>query len=375
MTFNLFEELGAVGTFTEPSSFPRASSSSKSETTETELPPRVRFGTPEETPQDNGDLPDLRLKAHRMRLPYHDERVNDPEIRKWMEDRRLGVGASEIAVLFGLSPWQTVRELWGEKVHGCSYEPGSELFHFGHEFEPLIAAEFSARTGESVDYPPEMIMIGTKPHYRASLDRVVVENGKPVAALELKNLNESRFAEYRVAGPSIGYLLQLQYQMMVAELDYGYLAVMFGGQKFAAWQVNANPAVQAEIARRVDEFWGYVERKEEPPETLGMRNISPDHEGHILDLDSPPWEERLTELEQLRLKKAKIDKEEKILKQALKEKLGSFQTAKAGRMMASVSVSTRRSVDMARLKEEHPELIDQYTKESEVKIMRVRRKR
>ena len=44
-------------------------------------------------------------------------------------------------------------------------------------------------------------------------------------------------------------------------------------------------------------------------------------------------------------------------------------------MMASVSVSTRRSVDMARLKEEHPELIDQYTKESEVKIMRVRRKR
>ena len=172
--------------------------------------------------------PDLRLRAHLMRLPYEDERVNDPEIRQWMEDRRLGVGASEIAVLFGLSPWQTLRELWHEKVHGCAYDPGSELFHWGHTMEPVVAAEFERRTGEPVEDPPSMIMIGEKPHHRASLDRVVTENGVPVAALELKNLNDGRHSEYNTSGPSVGYLLQLQYQMAVAGYEYGDLACFIG---------------------------------------------------------------------------------------------------------------------------------------------------
>ena len=120
-----------------------------------------------------------------------------------MEARRLGVGASEIAVLFGLSPWQTIRELWHE-VHGCSYEAGSELFHWGHTMEDIIGEEFERRTGEKVSKPHEMIIVGEKPYYRASLDRVIVEDGEEVAALELKNLNEGRYQEYKVAGPSVG---------------------------------------------------------------------------------------------------------------------------------------------------------------------------
>ena len=368
---NLFEELGAVGNFNDrPLHGGRRFTTTATTNIADELPPKVIFGG--QSIDDAAAPPDLTLRAHRMSIPYVDDRVNDPEVRSWMEDRRLGVGASEIAVLFGLSPWSNVRELWNEKVNGCSYSPGSELFHFGHAMEPLIAEEFSRRTGEEVALPPQMIMVGDKPHYRASLDRVVVENGKPVAALELKNLNDSRFGEYRIGGPSVGYLLQLQYQMLIADLDYGYLAVLFGGQKFAAWQVAASPSVQREIIRRVDEFWGYVERKEMPPEILGVRNVRGDKNEAVLQLEDPAWEEKMAHLEELRLKKTKIDKEEKMLKQQLKENIGNFPTARAGKMTASVSISTRTGVDMASLKSDHPDLIDRYTKETEVKTMRIR---
>ena len=372
---NLFEQLGAVGSFSDS---PKARYSQRESfkpvqvDTEIELPPAVIFGGSKS--DDAIAPPPLKLRAHRMSLPYVDDRVNDPAVREWMEERRLGVGASEIAVLFGVSPWSTLKELWNEKVNGCDYSPGSELFHFGHEFEPLIAAEFSRRTGEEVDYPPELIMIGKEPHFRASLDRVVVENGKPVAALELKNLNDARFGEYRVSGPSIGYLLQIQYQMMVAELDYGYLAAMFGGQKFAAWQVAASPSLQREIERRVNEFWGYVERKEEPPEFLGQRNLEQTDSTSVLEFEDPAWEEKLQHLEELRLQKLKIDKEEKVLKQQLKENIGNFPTARAGNMTASVSISKRTGLDTARLKLEHPQLIQEYMRESEVKTLRIRSK-
>lgn len=346
-TTNIFEELGAMP--------------------QEELPPQVTFGTPKK----EGAPPDLRLSSHPMTLPYHDQRTKDPKIREWMEERRLGVGASEIAILFGLSPWSNLQQLWHEKVYGCSYEEGNELFHFGHEMEPLIATEFARRTGETVAMPPQEIIIGAKPQYRASLDRVVLEDDEPVAALELKNLNEGRYSEYRVAGPSIGYLLQLQYQMMVANLEYGYLAVVFGGQKFAAWRVMASPSMQREIALRVDEFWGYVERKERPPESLGVRQLATD-DNRLLRLTDPSWEQRLMDLEELRLKKAKIEKDEKILKQQLKECLGDFQSAEAGEMVASVSISTRKSLDTARLKEECPDIVARFTKENQVKTLRVR---
>ena len=318
--------------------------------------------------------PDLRLKSALMKLPYKDDRVNDPGIRSWMEERQLGVGASEIAVLFGLSPYQTLEELWDQKVNGCSYEPGPELFHWGHTMEPVIAAEFERRTGERVEDPPQMIMVGSKPHYRASLDRVIVEDGVPVAALELKNLSDTRYGEYKVGGPSVGYLLQLQYQMAVAGLDYGYLACMFGGQRWAAWRVLASPTIQAEIFERVDAFWSYVTRKEKPPANLGTRGIA-ERELNEINLTDPEWEKRLSTLNTLRLEKAAIEKEEKILKEQVKEVLGDCHSASAGRMEASLTYSSRKSFNKKRMEAEHPELIEKYTTENEFTRLTIRNKK
>jgi len=317
---------------------------------------------------------DLRLKATHVRAPYKDDRINDPAIRQWMEERRSGVGASEIAVLFGLSPWQNIEELWHEKVHGCDYEPGCELFHWGHTMEPVIAAEFARRMDVEVNDPPLAIMIGEKDHYRASLDRVIVEDGVPVAALELKNLNESRYAEYGAAGPSVGYLLQLQYQMMVAELDYGYLAVLFGGQRFESWRVLASPSIQREIRSRVDQFWEYVESKTKPPKFLGTKTVAANDEC-VLVLSDPAWESKMEQLDTLRVQKSKIDKEEKQLKQQVKECMGDAQSAHAGQMVAHVTSSRRSSLDTTRLREEQPDLVRQYTKENEVRFIRIRRRK
>lgn len=330
-----------------------------------------RFVSPIREQSDPSAPPDMRLKATPMKLAYKDERVTDPAVQSWMEERQLGVGASEIAVLFGLSPFQTLEELWEQKVHGCSYEPGPELFHWGHTMEEVIAAEFERRTGEKVQDPPQVIMIGDKPHYRASLDKVIVEDGVPVAALELKNLNECRYGEYRIGGPSVGYLLQLQYQMAVAGLDHGYLACLFGGQRWAAWRVLASPTVQAEIFERVDAFWSFVQSKQRPPKCLGIRGVVNPDMGAI-NLTDPEWEERLAALNTLRLEKAAIDKQEKVLKEQVREVLGNCQTASAGRMKASMSYSTRRSFDRKALEADHPELIERYTSEKEVTTLRIR---
>lgn len=66
----------------------------------------------------------------------------------WHDWRRKGIGASDIAALFGKSPYKTKRDLWFEKA-GLG-EPDDEdrsyIFRRGHETEAMLRELFTAQT-------------------------------------------------------------------------------------------------------------------------------------------------------------------------------------------------------------------------------------
>src|ERR1700733_11913673 len=68
-----------------------------------------------------------------------------PEWHNW---RRKGIGASDVAALFGKSPYKTKRDLWFEKA-GLG-EPDDEdrtyIFRKGHEAEAELRELFSKHT-------------------------------------------------------------------------------------------------------------------------------------------------------------------------------------------------------------------------------------
>src|SRR5512141_1477370 len=75
-----------------------------------------------------------------------DEPVHSAE---WHALRRNGIGASEVAAILGLSPWQSPYSLWHAKAHGWITDPSPEM-QWGTAMEPVIRRQWAADHGIAV---------------------------------------------------------------------------------------------------------------------------------------------------------------------------------------------------------------------------------
>jgi predicted phage-related endonuclease len=81
--------------------------------------------------------------------------VTTPYLRRqWLARRRKGLTATDIPVLFGLSPWRTPLDVWLSKVRPQEEEEQAYRYDKGHALEPVLAAEYARRTGDIIERPP-----------------------------------------------------------------------------------------------------------------------------------------------------------------------------------------------------------------------------
>jgi putative phage-type endonuclease len=100
---------------------------------------------------------------------------------QWLEERRSGIGGSDVAPMLGLSPWKTPFALWQDKTgRAVEVEPDEaqrERMHFGTVLEDVVAREHAARTGQRVQRVTSMLRHPDVPIALANLDRAIVEDG------------------------------------------------------------------------------------------------------------------------------------------------------------------------------------------------------
>jgi putative phage-type endonuclease len=153
---------------------------------------------------------------------------------EWLEARRQGVTASEIAAILGLSPWESPFALYHRKTGTLGRPPDNPAMRLGRMLEGYVCDEFAMRY-------PEFRLRGdgrmlyrhpARPWQMATPDRIVVEPGgssqEPLAVLEAKTS-----ASYDGWGDDGGdvipvyYRAQLLWQMDVLGVQTGFVAVLF----------------------------------------------------------------------------------------------------------------------------------------------------
>src|SRR5690606_184586 len=102
---------------------------------------------------------------------------------EWLQARRQGIGGSDAAVIAGLDPYKSPIRLWMEKTGQVDEEPAGEAAEWGLLLEPVIAEEFTRRTGKRVRRRNAILQHPRWEFMIANLDREVV--GEP-ALLEIK---------------------------------------------------------------------------------------------------------------------------------------------------------------------------------------------
>jgi putative phage-type endonuclease len=198
---------------------------------------------------------------------------------EWLEWRNQGIGSSDIALLMNPEPLfdRTVGSLWKQRV---GYERAVKLnndhIKRGKELEPLIRDKVNSLL--KTDFKPQCIERVDTPYLRASLDGL---DESINALLEIKAPSDSVFSKYLKSFPKIpeNYYYQMQYQMLVSNVDYGLFAFYNGqteilkdektGEEVEVQKyplpyiipVKSNHELQLDIERRSALFWGAVQNK------------------------------------------------------------------------------------------------------------------
>jgi putative phage-type endonuclease len=202
----------------------------------------------------------------------------------WLEKRRSGVGGSDVAALLGHSKTRGAYAVYASKVAPVDIQPhyNDEAAHWGNVLEPVVAAEFSQRTGYAVHEGKFLARSTRWPWLLATVDRWVHTGGPPIsgllhsergeqvvlnadAILEVKT--QSAFKAHEWSGGQVPdwVLDQVQHYLAVTGFERAWVAVLVGGQAYQHVEVPASPDYQAAILEATTLFWhDYVLKKREP---------------------------------------------------------------------------------------------------------------
>lgn len=177
----------------------------------------------------------------------------------WHAARLRGIGGSDATKIMA-GEW---RELWHVKI---GLQPDADLSHvlpvqIGVATEGLNAQWFARETGFAIDHVDcESLVHPSIPFMLANLDGRVM----PDSIFEAKHVSD----RYKLDEITARYFWQLQHYMAVAGSAGCYLSVFFGNSRWEYASVPRDDAALAELIAKEREFWGYVEREQEPEDRI-----------------------------------------------------------------------------------------------------------
>lgn len=253
----------------------------------------------------------------------------EPGTKEWHELRSTGIGGSDIGAIAGLSKWQSFYSLWSERTMNVSRETKTnEAMEWGNRLEPAIIQKFA-------DEHPEFDVIahvGTYAHHErswqhANPDAVIHGASQGWGILEIKT---AQYEDEWTDSPPPHYEAQVQWYLNVMGFDYGYIAVLFHGNRYAEFRIEANPLGQEALVSVGNLFMEYVTSGQAPSfdgSTATLEAVRASHplieQGGEIALD-----------EQLELDywdaKKKLDESEEAFNLVRSRILGAMGTAQRG---------------------------------------------
>lgn len=204
---------------------------------------------------------------------------------RWLECRMHGpkgdipytVGGSDVATIFGVSPWTTPLELWMIKKGRMKPPVKSNVMQLemGHLLEPITAHFYGLKTGNTVIDDTNLYQHADHPYALADFDRRIVraQDGKP-GILECKSCTYHHAGDWANGRYPLYYELQLRFYLAVADVEFGAFSAMWGNNPdcdMAFPELDRDRAKEDMIFERLDE-WIWSLEHDKPPK---MEDIPP----------------------------------------------------------------------------------------------------
>lgn len=298
--------------------------------------------------------------------------------------RRLGIGGSDIAAIFGISEWASPLDIYLEKL--STEEPyeveesglGFNPKEWGNNLEPVIIAHFEKVTGFKCETGFQNAFLHPKyPFMRANIDAKLIDRNE---VLECKTASQFKGKEWSpLGGDNIPepYLLQCAYYAEILDLDKVHVAVLIGGNDFRLYHYDRNPALGQIIMDKVIHFWNNHVLKQIPPEPISLedatklwRNIVSEN----VKVADSKVENLVNELRKLKAHKKALEEQCETLQTQLCSFVQDAQQVnnEYGDALLTWKLQTFNRFDTKAFKNEYPDLYNTYIKSSQTRILKLK---
>ena len=322
----------------------------------------------------------------------------------WLDWRRKGIGGSDAAAILGVSPFNTARDLYYDKlgiVSATDEEVNWVQKEVGHLLEDLVAKIFAKKTGFKIYQIKKMFYHPDYPYMLADLDYFVeLPDGKK-AILEIKTTNYNATGNWWLDGKEVvpvNYEIQGRHYMAVMNVNQVYFCCLYGNseQETIIRHIERDMEYEQELIALEDTFWNdHVRTRIPPPYVEDGDLILESVKNHFGDADQNAaaielsisaisgtmrYLELQAEKSVLNAEIKRIDNEMKRLQGRIVDEMGRCCTAVYSREDTDYTVTynpIRKPVinkeDLFRLQMQHPDIYDEYVTVNESRRFHVKK--
>ena len=176
----------------------------------------------------------------------------------WLNWRRTGLGASDIAGVLGISPWASPFSVWASKTDAHDDDKDTDAMEFGRRAEVMVVPWFTERTGLDVASVQTRCTHHDDQWKLCTVDGFVSDTPFTAAlgVLEIKTTSAS--AEEWANGVPVYYQCQATWVMHVTDTSQCWFAVLhlaFGRPRFEVYEFHRDLADEQFVVERCEQFW------------------------------------------------------------------------------------------------------------------------
>lgn len=290
-------------------------------------------------------------------------------------DRRGFIGGSDAPAVLGISPWRSPLDLYLEKI--ADEVPPDDLTNAvakrrGSRLEPYIC-DMLEEEGIKLAVRNEQLTDSEFPFLRAQIDAVTVA-GENVEIKTVHPFGAKDWGEELTDSIPIHYTAQAMHGLMVSKRDRTIFAVMIGDD-LRIYKVDRDVETITGMREREVKFWNEHVLARMPPQALTSSDVLT-----LFARDIGTTIEASPELAQLAANVRGLKNEVKDLEQAIGDgelalKLHMQNAANLtyqGKILATFKSQTANRLDQKLLAEDLPEIVEQYKRLNEYRVLRIK---
>ena len=296
--------------------------------------------------------------------------VNLPK-EDWLQYRKNGITGTDAGAICGLNPYSSAFQVYQDKITDDIEKFDNESMRQGRDFEEYVAQRFTEETGLKVRRANAIYQNEEHPFMLADFDRLVVGTPDGVkAGLECKTVSPYSSDKWKDGEIPFHYQMQVQHYLAVSGYDCWYIAALIFGREFIIRKIERDEELIQYLITIEEKFWNDNVIARVMPEPDGSTNCSEmiakmyfnsNREKSIPLYGYNQILNRREELDELikKLEKEKTEIEQKI---KLELKDATYGTTEEYRVSWASFEQTR--LDSKKLKSEHPDIYEQYSRKS-----------